>query len=80
MGRADDVLRGPTALSHPELAKAVVLIGTYISPSSPLGKPGTKERSALGQLIDGLASDSGAAAFEAMYRSFFSAHAGAIAA
>jgi pimeloyl-ACP methyl ester carboxylesterase len=74
---------GPTALSfarsYPELAKAVVLIDTYISPRVRLGKPGSSERSALGQLIDRLAGAGGAAAFEAMYRSFFSPHAGAIA-
>lgn len=69
---------GPTTLTfaraHPNLARAVVLIDTHISPKTPLGPPG--KRSPLGTLVDHISGSDGESNFAAMYRSFFSAHAG----
>ena len=74
---------GPTALAfadaNPDLVRALVLVDTHISPHTALGRPRSAERSPLGRLVDQLSGKQGAAAFERMYRSFFSAHAGTIA-
>ena len=73
----------PTALAlamqRPDLARAVVLIDTTLSPHTPLGRPGSPQRSALGRLIDQLEGPAAAETFEAMYRGFFSPHAGEVA-
>jgi pimeloyl-ACP methyl ester carboxylesterase len=71
---------GPTTLefarSFPELANAVVLIDTHVSPRAALGDGAHGPRTGLGALIDQLDGEHGAAAFEALYRGYFSAHAG----
>jgi len=74
---------GPATLefarSYPHLVKAVMLVDTHVSPRTSRGDPGKGPRTGLGGLIDALEGDRGPAAFEAMYRSFFSKHAGPIA-
>jgi len=68
-------------LAHrrPDLVAALALVDTYISPRTRMGRPGTAGRSPLGRLVDSLAAPDGPAAFEAMYRGFFSPHAGPVA-
>jgi pimeloyl-ACP methyl ester carboxylesterase len=74
---------GPGALAfardNPSLVEALVLVDTHVSARAALGRPRTPERSALGALIDLLDGPGGDAAFEAMYRGYFSDHAGPVA-
>jgi pimeloyl-ACP methyl ester carboxylesterase len=74
---------GPTALvfadRNPHLVRGLVLIDSNISRRSKLGRPHSPERSALGRLVDQLSGPEARPRFEAIYRGFFSAHAGAIA-
>lgn len=74
---------GPTALafarSFPDLAQAVVLIDTHVSQRAPLGDRADGPRTGLGALIDQLDGEHGPAAFAAMYRRYFSRHAGPVA-
>lgn len=74
---------GPTALCladrHPELVRGMVLVDTNISGRTKLGRPHSPARSPLGRLVDHLSGPDAPARFEAMYRGFFSAHAGAVA-
>jgi pimeloyl-ACP methyl ester carboxylesterase/AcrR family transcriptional regulator len=73
---------GPAALvladRHPGLVRSLVLVDTNISPRSALGRPGTAGRSPLGRLVDHISGPEGADRFAAMYRGFFSEHAGPV--
>ncbi len=72
----------PTALElahrRPELVGTVVLIDTHLSPATDLDTRAGEARPPLGVLLDQLDGDDGDAVFEAMYASFFSAHAGEV--
>jgi len=67
------------ARSFPELVGRVVLVDTTISPRTPLGRRDGTPRSGLAALIERLDGPDGRTAFEALYRSFFSPHAGPVA-
>jgi len=71
---------GPTALAyadrHPDTVIALVLVDTFISGRTPLGRPHSAGRSPLGQLVDQLTGPDGAERFAATYRRFFSSAAG----
>ncbi len=71
---------GPATLefarAYPHLARAVVMVEAIVSPKARLGDPEDPSGWALAQVIDRLESNDGAAAFESMYREFFSEHAG----
>ena len=74
---------GPATLAFarawPELARAIVLVDTFVGPRASLGRDVNGSRSGLGVMIDQLDAEHGAVAFEAMYRGFFSRHAGVAA-
>jgi pimeloyl-ACP methyl ester carboxylesterase/AcrR family transcriptional regulator len=73
---------GPAALAladrHPGLVRSLVLVDTNVSGRSALGRPRTAGRSPLGRLVDHISGRAGAERFEAMYRGFFSEHAGEV--
>ena len=73
---------GPTALelarTYPRRARALVLVDTIVGPKPKLDDPRDVGGRALRGIIDALEGEGGAAAFEEMYRGFFSEHAGSI--
>lgn len=74
---------GPSAIRfadrHRARVRGLVLVDTNISGRTRMGRPHGADRSPLGRLVDQLDGPEGAARFEAMYRSFFSPHAGPVA-
>ncbi len=73
-GGAPTVLR--LAGERPDLVRAVVLVDAIISPTSTIGDPSDRAGTALAAMIDRLGQPDGPAAFEEMYRSFFTDRAG----
>ena len=67
------------AQARPELARAIVLVDTFIGPRASLGRDVDGSRSGLGAMVHQLDTEHGSVAFEAMYRGFFSSHAGVAA-
>lgn len=57
----------------------MVLVDTNISGRTTMGRAHSAERSPLGRLVDHLTGPEASTRFEAMYRGFFSPHAGDVA-
>ena len=62
------------ARSHPELVEAAVLVDTGLYPAPTLDAGGSGFGASLVPMIDALSGPDGQAAFEQMYRGFFSPH------
>lgn len=60
----------------PQLVRAAVLIDSRVSPSVEIGNPDDPGGMALGQMIDQVRGEDGAAAFREIYSALFSEHAG----